>query len=207
MSDLIEQDPAALLALKFIRTMWAQEKVVVVEGEDHPKPAQLAALDNPVHFADVRIEGMRVADDKMQAGTICRRNNFVAFLECESQRLLDQNMLAFLHRFDRLARVKLMRRRDVDGLNGRIPAQFMKVRIDRRVELPRKRIARTRQRIHPGTERDFRMCYRGANHERSSEPKSCDPEPNRRLWGVGARFDIHENPCEKPATASVKATR
>src|SRR5262249_28695401 len=159
MSDLIEQYPAALLALKFIRTMWAQEKVVVVEGKDHPKPAQLAALDDPVHFADVRIEGMRVTDDKMHAGTICRRNNFVAFLERESQRLLDQNVLAFLHRFDRLTRVKSMRRRDVDGLNGRNPAQFMKVRIDRRVELPRKCIARARQRIHPRAERDFGVRY------------------------------------------------
>src|SRR5215831_1387062 len=124
---------------------------------------------------------MRVADYKMQAGTVCPRNNFIAFLERESQRLLDQNMLAFLHRFDRLARVKLMRRRDVDGLNGRIPAQFVKVRIDRRVELTRKRLARARQRIHRGAERDFRMRYRGANHERSSEPKPRDPEPNRRL--------------------------
>jgi hypothetical protein len=82
----------------------------------------------------------------------------------------------------------------------------MKFRIDRCVELLSERFAWAGQRIHPGTERDSRMCYRGANHEGTSESKSCDPEPNRRLCGVASRFDIHENPCETPASAGVKAT-
>ncbi len=128
----------------------------------------------------------------MQAGPIYRRDDLVAFLKRQSQRLLDDSMLALLHRFDCLARVKSMRRRDVDSLNRRIPAQFMEVRIDLNVELPSKGLAWARQRIHPGTERDSRMCYRGANHEGTSEPKSCDPKPNRRLCGVGSRFDSHE---------------
>src|SRR5262249_24664066 len=101
-------------------------------------------------------------------------------------------MLSLFHRFNRLAPLKSMRRRDVDGLNRLIPAQIMKVRIDRCVELLSKRLAWAGQRIHPGTERDSRICYRGANHKGTSEPKSCNPEPNRRLCGVGSRFDIHE---------------
>ena len=101
-------------------------------------------------------------------------------------------MLSLFHRFNRLTRVKSMRRRDVDGLNRLIPAQIMKVRIDRCVELLSERFAWTGQRIHPGTECDSRMCYRGANHEGTSEPKSCDPETNRQLRGVGSRVDIHE---------------
>src|SRR5262249_33720441 len=152
----------------------------------------LAALDDPVHFADVRIEGMRVADYKMQAGTVCPRNNFIAFLERESQRLLDQNMLAFLHRFDRLARVKSMRRRDVDGLDRSIPAQIMKVRIDRCVELLTERLAWARQRIHRGAECDSWMCYRGADHERTSEPKSCYSKSDRGQCASASRFYTHE---------------
>ena len=115
--DLIERDAAARLAVKFIGAMRAQEEVVVVEGKDHPEPAQLAALNDPVHFADVWIEGVRMANDQMQAGTICRRNDLIAFLKRQSQRLLDQNVLALLHRLNRLTRVKAMRRRDVDGLD------------------------------------------------------------------------------------------
>src|SRR5712691_8573948 len=126
-SDLIERDAAALLAVKFVGAMWAQEKIVVVEGKDHPQPAQVAALNDPVHFADVWIESMCVADDQMQAGTICRRNDLIAFLKRQSQRLLNQNMLALLHRFNRLTRVKAMRRRDVDGLNRQVPTQIMEV--------------------------------------------------------------------------------
>jgi hypothetical protein len=165
MSNLIERDTAALLAVKFVRAMWAQEKVVVVEGKDHPEPAQLAALNDPMHFADVRIEGVRVAHYKMQAATICRRNNLIAFLKRQSQRFLDENVLALLYRFNCLTRVESMRRRDVDGLNRRIPAQIMEVRIDWRVELPSERLAWARRRIHPGTERDSRMCHCSANHE------------------------------------------
>src|SRR6516164_5675907 len=185
--------------------MWAEQKVIVVEGKDHSESAELTTVNDPMHLSDVWIEGVRVADYKMQPSTICRCNYVIALLERQSQWLLDQNVLSLFHCFNRLARVKSMRRRDVDGLNGRIPAQFMKVRIGRRVELPRKRLARARQRIHPGAERDFWMCDRGANHERSSKPKSCDPEPNRRLWDVGARFDIHGNPCQTPAIAGFKA--
>src|SRR5262245_52515641 len=39
MSNLIKRDSTALLAVKFVRAMWAHEKVVVVEGKDHPEPA------------------------------------------------------------------------------------------------------------------------------------------------------------------------
>jgi hypothetical protein len=165
MRDLIEHDPAALLAVKLVRAMWAQEKIVVVEGEDHPESAQLAALNDPVHFANVWIEGVRMAHYKMQAGTICRCNNLIALLKRQSQWLLDEDMLSLFHRFNGLTWVKSMGRRDVDGLNRLIPAQIMKVRIDRCVELLSERFAWARQRIHPGTERDSRMCYRGTNHE------------------------------------------
>jgi hypothetical protein len=44
----------------------------------------------------------------------------------------------------------------------------------------------------PLPERDSWMRYCGANHECTSEPKSCDPETNRRLCSVGSRFDVHE---------------
>src|SRR5262249_58415797 len=145
-----------------------------------------------MHFADVWIEGVGVPQYKAQAGTISRRNNLIALPKRQSQWLLDQNMLSLFHRFNRLARVKSMRRRDVDGLNRLIPAQIMKVRIDRCVELLSKRFAWAGQRIHSGTERDSWMCYRGANHKGTSEPKSCNPEPNRRLCGVGNRFDFDE---------------
>ena len=97
--------------------MWAQEEVVVVEGQDHPEPAELAALNDPVHFADVWIESVRMANDQMPARTVCRRNDLIAFLKRQSQRLLYQNSLALLHRLNRLGRVKAMRRRDVDGLD------------------------------------------------------------------------------------------
>src|SRR5215469_15738374 len=128
----------------------------------------------------------------MQAGAICRCNNLIALLKRQSQWFLDQNMLSLFHRFNRLSRVKSMRRRDVDSLDRRIAAQIVEVRIDLSVELASKGVAWAGQRIHPSRERDSRMCYRGANHEGTSEPKSCDTEPNRRLCGVGSRFDIHE---------------
>jgi hypothetical protein len=101
-------------------------------------------------------------------------------------------MFSLFHRFNRLTRVKPMRRRDVDSLDRWIPAQIMEVRIDLSIELVSKGLAWAGQGIHPGTERDSGMCYRGANHEGTSEPKSCDTEPNRRLCGVGSRFGIHE---------------
>src|SRR5262245_38295481 len=99
-------------------------------------------------------------------------------------------MLSLFHRFNCLTRVKSMRRRDVDSLDKRIHAQRLEVRIDLSVELASEVLAWAGQRIHPGIERDSRMRYGGANHERTGEPKSCDPEPNRRLCGVGSRFDI-----------------
>src|SRR5919201_3712133 len=145
-----------------------------------------------MHFADVWIEGVRMANYYMQAGTICRRDNRIAFLKRQSQWFLDQNMLSLFHRFNRLPRVKSMRRCDVDSLNRGIPTQIMKVRIDRCVELLSECFAWAGQRIHSGTERDSWMCYRGANHEGSSEPKPCDSEPNRQLCGVASRFNIHE---------------
>ena len=85
-------------------------------------------MNDPVHFADVGIEGVGVADDQMQAGAVCGSNDGVAFLKRQSQRLLDQNMLAVLHRLDRLTRVKSMRRRDVDRLDRRIAAQILESR-------------------------------------------------------------------------------
>jgi hypothetical protein len=108
---------------------------------------------------------MRVADYKVQAGTICRRNDLITFLKRQSQWLLDQSMLTVSHRFNRLTRVKSMRRRDVDGLNRRIPTQIMKVHINRRVELTCEGLARTRQRIHCCTESNSRMCHRGTDHK------------------------------------------
>src|SRR5215813_7601713 len=121
--------------------MWAEQKVVVVEGNDHSESAELTTVNDPMHLSDVWIEGVRVADYKMQPGTICRCNYVIALLERQSQWLLDQNVLTLFHRFNRLARVKSMGRRDVDRFNRRVAAQFMKIRIDRRVELLTKRLA------------------------------------------------------------------
>jgi hypothetical protein len=145
---------------------------------------------------------VRVADYEMQARTIGRRNDLIAFLKRQSERLLDQNMLALLHRFNGLFRVKSMRRRDVDGFNGRIPAQIMKVRINRRVELTSEALARTRQRVHGCTESDSRMCHRRTDHKRAGEPKSCNPETNRRRCGGRIGGDFHETsgtPVHPPA--------
>ena len=85
-----------------------------------PSRPKLAALDDPLHFADIWIEGVGVADDQMQPRSLCGRNDLIAFFKRQSQRLLDQNMLAVLHRLNRLRRMKAMRRRDVDRLDRRI---------------------------------------------------------------------------------------
>jgi hypothetical protein len=146
-----------------------------------------------VHFPDVWIEGMRMADDKMQASAIFRCNHLIAFLNRQSQWLLDQDMLTLSHRFNRLTRMKPMRRRDVDSLNRGIPAQSMEVRIDWRAELPSESLAWAREWIHPGTERDSWIGYRRADHESAGEAKTCDPKTNWGQGSVAGRFYIHPN--------------
>src|SRR5262245_27760502 len=80
----------------------------------------------------------------------------------------------------------------------------MKVRIDLRVELASEGLPRARQRIHRGGERDSRMHRRGADHESAGEPKSCDSETKRRLYGAGSRVGVHETQRDAGAPPSLQ---
>ena len=171
-----------------------------MKAEDHPEPAQFAALNDPAHFADVRIEGVGVADDQMQPGPFGGGDHGVAFLERQSERLFDQHMLAVLHRFDRLKRMEAMGRCDVDRLDGRVAAQFVKVRIHVCAKLPRESLARARQRIHAGTELNVRMNRRGADHECAGETEAGDPQTKSAAAQRCLAARAHERQCRKHAS-------
>ena len=65
--ELIECDAATAFRVEFVGTMWPEQKIVVVEAEDHAEPTKLAALEDPPHFPDIRIKGMGVADDELHS--------------------------------------------------------------------------------------------------------------------------------------------
>ena len=64
MRELIEGDAPAPLGVELIGPMRPEKEIVVVEAQDHAEPAHFSALDDPAHLADIRIEGMGMADDQ-----------------------------------------------------------------------------------------------------------------------------------------------
>ena len=117
MGKLIECNAAAPLRIEFVVAVRPEEKIVVVEAEDHAEAAELSALDDPPHFPDIRIECVSVPDDQMHARSVGGGHDGVALFERQSQWLFDQHMLALLHGFDRLRCMESVRRRDVDRLD------------------------------------------------------------------------------------------
>ena len=54
--------PPPFSIVEFVGAMRAQQKVVVIEGQDHAEPAQFAASNDTCHFANVGVEGVGVTD-------------------------------------------------------------------------------------------------------------------------------------------------
>ena len=91
-----------------------------------------------------------MADDEMHLGALDRRDDAVAVREGERDRLFQDHVLATLGRHDGVLGVELVRRRDVDRLDGRVLAQRAGVRVGARVEVAAERLARARLRIGGG---------------------------------------------------------
>ena len=68
---------------------------------------------------------MAVADHEMHAGATRRVDDRGAFLERQRHRLFDQQMLAVPRGEHGMVRMKLMRRRHIDGLDRGIGAQVL----------------------------------------------------------------------------------
>ena len=173
-----------LVPVEFIGTMRPEQKIVVVEAEDHAEPAKLAALEDPSHFPDIRIEGMGVADDQLHPRSLGGGNHGIAFFQRQGQRLLDQHVLAVLHRFDGLLRMKAMGGCDVDRLDRRdrgIVRENPHTRLRRTgVQKPREAAA-----ADPCQRKaDARMNRGGADHERAGQAKPAIP---RRRGGCASR--------------------
>ena len=124
---------------------------------------------------DWRIERMAVTDNEMHACAARRRDHAATIVERERHRLLDQHVLAVARRKDRMTRVKLMGRRDVDDLDIGIGAELL----DRTVSLPAKILREPMPCLDPRIRRRGQLNPRiakGRQHdrERAAETRNAD---------------------------------
>src|SRR5580692_6288970 len=75
--------------------------------------------------------------------------------------------------------VKLMRRRDIDGLDAGVVAQLTELGICRRIEVARKGVTRFEVRLGGRYELYTGMSGSGAHHHGACHAEACDGEGDR----------------------------
>ena len=177
MRRLIENRTAALRGVEFFRAARAVEIVGVVQRRDHAHRAVCAARDQFARAQNRRIEGMAMADDQVNAGLTRRIGHGGAILERERHRLFDQHVLAMLGSENRVARVMLMRRRDVNDLDRRIGAKVFDRFVGPGRKILRKAAARLCARVSRGDQLDARIAKRRQHHaERTPQTRNADAQ-------------------------------
>ncbi len=129
MRPLIQHDASACRQLMFHAR--PVHELVVVPRVDHAKLAQLAALDDLTDFADRRIKAVRVAAKKLYAVFFSRRVHGLALFERERHGLFYDDVFFVLGRSNRVLRMELIGRRNVNKVDIGTLAHF----IDRRENL------------------------------------------------------------------------
>jgi hypothetical protein len=113
-----------------------------------------------------------VPDDETNMGTAGRFGDHSAFIEGQSKRLFDQQVLAVLRCKNGMARVKLMRRRNINRLDTWIRAQFLDRFIRFGLEISGKPRPRFRPRIRRGNQGDPRIARQSRQHHGEGAPKA-----------------------------------
>ena len=125
MRRLIIDGAAALRAVEFFRPARSVQIVSVVDGVDHAHGAIGAALHQRSQPLHRRIERMRMTDDEMNFRSARRRDNRRAIRERQRQGLFDQQVFAVAGREQRMLRMKLMWRCNIDRVDSGIGAEFL----------------------------------------------------------------------------------
>ena len=121
---------------------------------------------------------MAVADHEAHPRAVRRRDDGVAIIERERERLLDEQMLAVPRREHRVDGVELMRGRHVDDVDRRIGAQVLDVRVGLGGKFRRETSARLGARVGRRHQRDPRVGGKGRHHhgKRAPEPGDADAQ-------------------------------
>ena len=126
-----------------------------------------------------RIERVAVPDDHMHAGTPSRIDDGRAIFDRQRHRFFDQQVLAGLGRLRRMLAMELMRRRDIDRVDGRIGAE----RRDRVIGVCGKflgeALAGLRAGVGGGNEPHRRVARKCRQHHRKRAAKPGDAETER----------------------------
>ncbi len=128
---------------------------------------------------------MSVADNQMDLLALDRGDDGVAIGERQRHRLFQNNVLAMFGREDRVRRMELMRRRDINDLDRRIGAQSADVIIDAGIEIAGERRPRDRMRIGRRTQRVTAVGRRCLHHHRAGHAEPGDTEADGRRIGGG----------------------
>ena len=143
---------------------------------------------------------MGVADDKMNFCTLDRRDDRVAIGKRQRHRLFENNVLAGAGSERGVGRVELMRRRDVDDVDGGIRAKLGYVRVGARIEVSREGVARCVMRIGGGNQFHAGMRGRGAHHHCTGHAEARNGNAKRR-----AQRSWHQ--AGSPAASLSRSTR
>jgi hypothetical protein len=212
MRHLVEQDAATLRSVEFLRSPRAIEIVGVVEAVNEPEPAQFSARDDVAHQPHRRIERMGMADDQMHVMPLDRRDDGVAIGERQRHRLFQNDVLAVLRSQDRVRRMELVRRGDIDDLDRGIRDQHLHVGIGPRVVVAGEGLARSLMRVGAGPQQEIRMGRGGMHHHRPGHAEADNSKPGRLcssvIWGhcrIGFRWVFlkaysRHDPVRKPGS-------
>ena len=179
MRRLIENRAAALRCVEFLRTARAVQIVGVVQRIDHTHLAERAALDELAQMLHGRIERVAVPDDHMHAGTPSRVDDGRAIFDGQRHRFFDQQVLAGLGRLRRMLAMELMRRCDIDRVDGRIGAERRDCVIGVCGKFPGEPFAGLRAGVGGRNEPHRRVAGQCRQHHRKRAAKSGDAETER----------------------------
>ena len=175
MRRLVEHRAAALRGVEFFRAARAVEKVRVVE-----RVIMRTAPNAPLAISS-RVRRIGASNEWLWPTIRCtprvarRIDHGGAILERERHRLLDQHVLAVLRGENRVARVMLMRRRDIDDLDRRIGAKVFDRFVGPGRKILRKAAARLGARVGRGDQLDARIGETSAASRVNARPRPATP--------------------------------
>ena len=175
------------------------QEIGVVERMDHPHGAEGVRVDQCPRAGDRCVEAVAVADDELHAGRRRRVDHPRAVGERQRHRLFDEHVLAVPCRRDRVRRMHLVRRRDVDDVHRRVGAQ----RLDRRVRAVhrnRRRSARAPRRAgrRRRTSSNARIGDERRQHQRERAAESGHAPPPRRPSHASRTISVYVPATRRP---------
>ena len=200
MRHLVEQDATAACRIELFRPPRPVEEIRVIPRRDHAEPAEFAARHDAPHFAHRWIEGVCMTDDEVNFRALDCRNDGVAIGKRQRHRLFENNVFAGAGSERGMGSVELMRRRDVDDVDGRVRGKLGYIRIGARIEVACEGFTRCVMRIGCGNDFHAGMSGRGAHHNRTGHAEARNGNAKRR-----ARRFCHQ--AGSPAASLSRSTR